>query len=101
MLGGRIGYILFYDLSTYLADPLQLFKLWEGGMSFQAGLLGVVAAAWWWSRKHWQHLFDFADFIASLVPPGLVFWRLVTYINGHLWGRFTGCGRGVGFPNAP
>src|SRR3546814_1086355 len=55
MLGGRIGYILFYDLSTYLADPLQVFKIWEGGMSFHGGLLGVVAAAWWWSRKHRQH----------------------------------------------
>src|SRR3546814_16789867 len=101
MLGGRIGYILFYDLSTYLADPLQVFKIWEGGMSFHGGLLGVVAAAWWWSRKHRQHFFDVADFIAPLVPPGLGFGRLGNYINGELWGKFTGGGWGVVFPQEP
>src|SRR3546814_13170586 len=102
MLGGRIGYILFYDLSTYLADPLQVFKIWEGGMSFHGGLLGVVAAAWWWSRKHRQHFFDVADFIAPLVPPELGFGRLGNYIHGELCGKFTGeivrapCREGVG-----
>src|SRR5690606_18348081 len=55
MLGGRIGYILFYDLSTYLADPLQVFKIWQGGMSFHGGLLGVVVAAWLWARRHRLH----------------------------------------------
>ena len=90
MLGGRIGYILFYDLSTYIADPLQVFKIWEGGMSFHGGLLGVVAAAWWWSRRHGLHFFDVADFIAPLVPPGLGFGRLGNYINGELWGKYTG-----------
>ena len=101
MLGGRIGYILFYDLSTYLADPLQVFKIWEGGMSFHGGLLGVVAAAWWWSRKQRLHFFDVADFIAPLVPPGLGFGRLGNYINGELWGKFTESGWGVVFPQAP
>src|SRR3546814_1305432 len=100
MLGGRIGYILFYDLSTYLADPLQVFKIWEGGMSFHGGLLGVVAAAWWWSRKHRQLFFDVADFIAPLVQPGLGFGRLGNYINGELWGKFTGGGWGGVFPPA-
>src|SRR3546814_9301021 len=70
-------------------------------MSFRGGLLGVVAAAWWWSRKHRQHFFDVADFLAPLVPPGLGFGRLGNYINGELWGKFTGGGWGVVFPQAP
>ena len=101
VLGGRIGYILFYDLPTYLAHPLQVFKIWEGGMSFHGGLLGVMVAAWWWSRRHKLHFFDVADFIAPLVPPGLGLGRLGNYINGELWGKFTEGGWGVVFPQAP
>lgn len=101
MLGGRIGYILFYDLSTYLADPLQVFKIWQGGMSFHGGLLGVVVAAGLWARKHRLHFFDVIDFIAPLVPPGLGFGRIGNYINGELWGKFTEAGWGVVFPQAP
>ncbi|HVI60345.1 MAG TPA: prolipoprotein diacylglyceryl transferase [Luteimonas sp.] len=101
VLGGRIGYILFYDLQTYLAHPLQVFKIWEGGMSFHGGLLGVVSAAWLWSRRHALNFFDVADFIAPLVPPGLGLGRLGNYINGELWGKFTEQGWGVVFPQAP
>ena len=64
VLGGRIGYILFYDLKAYIADPLQVLQIWKGGMSFHGGLLGVVAATWWWSRKQRLQLFDVVDFIA-------------------------------------
>src|SRR3546814_3626199 len=70
-------------------------------MGFPGGLLVVVAAALWWSLKHRQHFFDVADFIAPLVPPGLGFGRLGNYINGELWGKFTGGGWGVVFPQAP
>jgi phosphatidylglycerol---prolipoprotein diacylglyceryl transferase len=101
VLGGRIGYILFYDLHTYIEHPLQVFKIWEGGMSFHGGLLGVMAAAWLWARRHKLHFFDVADFIAPLVPPGLGFGRLGNYINGELWGKFTDGGWGVVFPQAP
>ncbi|WP_027080711.1 prolipoprotein diacylglyceryl transferase [Luteimonas mephitis] len=101
VLGGRIGYILFYDLSTYLAHPLQVFKIWEGGMSFHGGLLGVMVAAWLWARKQKLHFFDVADFVAPLVPPGLGLGRLGNYINGELWGKFTEGGWGVVFPQAP
>lgn len=101
MLGGRLGYILFYDLETYLADPGQVFRIWEGGMSFHGGLLGVIAAAWYWSFKQRLHLFDTMDFIAPLVPPGLGFGRLGNYINGELWGKPTEAGWGVVFPSAP
>jgi phosphatidylglycerol---prolipoprotein diacylglyceryl transferase len=101
VLGGRLGYILFYDLPAYLAEPLQVFKIWQGGMSFHGGLLGVVAAAWWWSRQHKLHLFDTVDFLAPLVPPGLGFGRLGNFINGELWGKPTEAGWGVVFPSAP
>lgn len=100
ILGGRLGYILFYDLSAYLADPLQVFEIWNGGMSFHGGLLGVCAAAWWWARKHRLHFMDVADFVAPLVPPGLGFGRLGNFINGELWGKYTGGDWGVVFPHA-
>lgn len=98
VLGGRIGYILFYDLQVYLAEPLKIFKVWEGGMSFHGGLLGVLAAAWWWSRRQKLHFFDTMDFLAPLVPAGLLFGRLANFINGELWGKHTQGGWGVIFP---
>jgi len=101
VLGGRIGYILFYDLHTYIEHPLQVFKIWEGGMSFHGGLLGVMAAVLWWARRHRLHFFDVADFVAPLVPPGLGFGRLGNYINGELWGKSTDGSWGVVFPQAP
>ena len=89
VLGGRIGYILFYDLKTYVADPLQVLQIWKGGMSFNGGLLGVLVAVWWWARKHRLHVFDVVDFVTPLVPPGLGFGRLGNFINGELWGKPT------------
>jgi phosphatidylglycerol:prolipoprotein diacylglycerol transferase len=100
VLGGRLGYILFYDLHTYIEHPLQMLKLWEGGMSFHGGLVGVVAATWWWSRKRGLHVVDTMEFIAPLVPPGLGFGRLGNFINGELWGKPTDAHWGVIFPNA-
>ncbi|HEY0506238.1 MAG TPA: prolipoprotein diacylglyceryl transferase [Lysobacter sp.] len=101
VLGGRIGYVLFYSFGAFLENPLTLLKIWEGGMSFHGGLLGVVAAAWWWSRSHKLHLMDTVDFLAPLVPPGLGFGRLGNYIGGELWGKATDAGWGVLFPRAP
>ena len=104
VLGGRIGYILFYDFGAFLANPLMLFKVWEGGMSFHGGLLGVLAAAMWWSRRHRLHFFDTMDFVAPLVPAGLGFGRLGNYIGGELWGKQTQGtafdGWGVVFPRS-
>ncbi len=100
VLGGRVGYMLFYATSELLANPLSLFKVWEGGMSFHGGLLGVVVAMAWWSRKHALHVFDTVDFVAPLVPPGLFFGRLGNFINGELWGKPTGHDWGVVFPMA-
>ncbi len=101
VLGGRIGYILFYDLPVYLAHPLNVFKVWEGGMSFHGGLLGVVIAALWWSRRHRLHFFDTVDFLAPLGPPGLFTGRVANFINGELWGKYTGTKWGVIFPSDP
>lgn len=100
VLGGRIGYILFYDLQTYLAHPLQIFEVWKGGMSFHGGLLGVLIAALWWSRKHRLHFFDVVDFVAPLIPLGLGFGRFGNWINGELWGKPTDGSWGVIFPHS-
>ena len=100
VLGGRIGYVLFYAFGDFLANPLMLFKVWEGGMSFHGGLLGVAAAVFWWARKRRLHVFDVIDFVAPLVPPGLGFGRLGNYIGGELWGKYTQAGWGVIFPRA-
>ena len=101
VLGGRIGYVLFYGFGDLLKDPLMLLRVWEGGMSFHGGLLGVAAAGWWWSRKQRLHFFDVADFIVPLVPAGLGLGRVGNYIGGELWGKLTGADWGVVFPRAP
>ncbi len=101
VLGGRLGYILFYDLATYVQHPLQVFKVWQGGMSFHGGLLGVMFAAWLWSRKQKLHYFDTLDFVAPLVPLGLGFGRIGNYIGAELWGKPTEAGWGVVFPTDP
>lgn len=100
VLGGRIGYVLFYAFRDLLADPLMLFRIWEGGMSFHGGLLGVVVAVSLWARRQRLHVFDVVDFITPLVPPGLGFGRLGNYIGGELWGKYTQAGWGVIFPRA-
>src|SRR3546814_765439 len=89
VLGGRIGYVLFYSFGELLDDPLMLFRIWEGGMSFHGGLLGVMAATLWWAHKHRLHFFDVAAFIAPLVPPGWGFGRHGNSIGADLWGKFT------------
>ncbi|HLS83481.1 MAG TPA: prolipoprotein diacylglyceryl transferase [Arenimonas sp.] len=100
VLGGRLGYVLFYGLDAALADPLSVLRINEGGMSFHGGLLGVLAAAAWWTRKYRLHAFDTIDFLAPLVPAGLGFGRLGNYIGGELWGKPTGGTWGVVFPDA-
>lgn len=101
VLGGRIGYMLFYALGDFLHNPLVLFKVWEGGMSFHGGLVGVLVAVAWWTRRHGQHFFDVVDFVAPLVPLGLGLGRVGNFVGGELWGKFTGAGWGVIFPRAP
>ncbi len=89
VLGGRLGYILFYGLPQYVHEPMQVFKVWQGGMSFHGGLLGVLAAMWLYGRSRGRSFFDLTDYIAPLVPPGLGAGRIGNFINGELWGKPT------------
>lgn len=100
ILGARLGYVLFYNLPVYLEQPLDIFKVWEGGMSFHGGLLGVLTALWIYSRKKRMHFFALVDFIAPLVPTGLFFGRIGNFINGELWGNVTDVPWGMIFPSA-
>lgn len=100
ILGGRIGYVLFYQTASFLDNPLYLFRIWEGGMSFHGGLLGVIAAMFWFGRKTKRPFFAVADFVAPLVPVGLGAGRFANFINGELWGRVTDSPWGMVFPNA-
>lgn len=102
--GGRLGYVLFYKPSYYLAHPLEIFYLWEGGMAFHGGLIGVLIVFLLFARKRGVSFFTVSDFIAPLIPLGLAAGRLGNFINGELWGRpstvpwamvFPGSGDGV------
>ena len=102
IIGGRLGYVLFYKFSTYIDHPLDIFKVWEGGMSFHGGFLGVLAAMWLFSRKHKISFLKTMDFVAPLVPLGLASGRIGNFINGELWGRITDPAHfwAMGFPQA-
>ncbi len=95
--GGRLGYVLFYKPAYYLSHPLEVFAIWQGGMSFHGGFLGVLLAMAWFSRKTSRHWLAVMDFVAPLVPLGLAAGRLGNFINGELWGRTTDVGWGMVF----
>lgn len=92
ILGGRLGYVLFYKPAEYLAYPLGIFKVWEGGMSFHGGLLGVLVAMLWYARKTHRSFWQVTDFIAPLIPLGLACGRWGNFVNGELWGRVSSAG---------
>lgn len=96
--GGRLGYALFYGLDRLLSDPLWLFRVWDGGMSFHGGLIGVLIAALLFARKHRLAFFRLTDFVAPLVPIGLGAGRIGNFINHELPGRVTGLPWGMPFP---
>ena len=98
VLGGRLGYVLFYEPATYLANPLEALKIWNGGMSFHGGLLGVVFCFWLHARKTGRSFWNVSDFIAPLVPIGLGAGRMGNFINAELWGRTTSVPWAMVFP---
>jgi len=100
VVGGRAGYVLFYNFDRFLDDPLWLFYVWEGGMSFHGGLLGVIVALALYARKLDIRFFAMMDFVAPLVPIGLGAGRLGNFIGGELWGRVSDVPWAMVFPNA-
>jgi phosphatidylglycerol:prolipoprotein diacylglycerol transferase len=98
IVGGRLGYMLFYGFDQILANPLNLFKVWQGGMAFHGGLLGVLIAMWLFARRHGRRFFEVTDFIAPLVPAGLLAGRIGNFINAELWGHATTVPWGVQVP---
>jgi phosphatidylglycerol:prolipoprotein diacylglycerol transferase len=100
VIGGRLGYILFYNLPVFLHDPLMIFRVWEGGMAFHGGMLGAFAGMWLFARRNGSSFFEVSDFIAPYVPIGLFAGRLGNFINGELWGKPTDLPWGMVFPGA-
>jgi phosphatidylglycerol:prolipoprotein diacylglycerol transferase len=101
VVGGRLGYVLLYGFEHLLADPLWLFRIWEGGMAFHGGLLGVLVALWWFARSRDTPLGAIFDFVAPIVPLGLGFGRIGNFIGQELWGRATELPWGMVFPRDP
>lgn len=99
ILGGRIGYVLFYKFSEFIGDPVMLFKIWEGGMSFHGGMLGVFVAMWFFGKKQQCSVLQLTDIIAPLAPIGLGAGRIGNFINSELWGRTTDVPWAMVFPN--
>jgi len=100
ILGGRIGYMLFYDFSNFLAKPWIIFMVWQGGMSFHGGFLGVLLAFYLFAKKTGKNFFDISDFAAPLIPIGLGAGRIGNFINGELWGRISHVPWAMIFPRA-
>lgn len=98
IVGGRLGYALFYDLPNYIEHPANILKIWQGGMSFHGGLLGVLAAFFYFSVKTGKSFFTISDFVAPMVPIGLFFGRLGNFINGELWGKVSDVSWAMVFP---
>lgn len=97
IVGGRLGYMLFYSLPTLIDNPLSLLKVWQGGMSFHGGLLGVVVSMCWFGKRFNKSFFEVADFTAPLVPLGIAAGRIGNFINSELWGKVTSLPWGMVF----
>ncbi|MGO4622775.1 prolipoprotein diacylglyceryl transferase [Ensifer sp. 2YAB10] len=98
VLGGRIGYILFYDLGSVLANPIRALEIWNGGMSFHGGFLGTTLAMIIFARRNGIVLWSLFDIVAAVVPIGLFFGRIANFINGELWGRLSSMPWAIVFP---
>ncbi len=98
ILGGRLGYVLFYQAGFYMSNPLQILKLWEGGMSFHGGAIGVIIAAFYYTTRHNIPRVSTGDMVCLGLAPGLFLGRVANFINAELWGRATDMPWGVAFP---
>ncbi len=100
ILGGRLGYVLFYRPAYYFENPLEILQLWDGGMSFHGGVIGVSLGIMWMARQHKLDWLRIHDYVACCIPFGLFLGRLANFVNAELWGRQTGLPWGIVFPNA-
>lgn len=98
IIGGRLAYVIFYNLPYFIEDPVAIIRLWDGGMSFHGGVIGVGVAILWFCHKHKLAWLRVADYVACVVPIGLGLGRLANFVNGELWGRVTELPIGVIFP---
>ena len=99
LLGGRLGYFLLYQPGALWADPLAIFRVWEGGMASHGGFIGVLGAIWWWARRHQIPMLQVSDLIVTTAPVGLLFGRIANFINGELVGKLTTVPWAVIFPD--
>ncbi|WP_045211443.1 prolipoprotein diacylglyceryl transferase [Desulfonatronovibrio magnus] len=99
IIGARVGYVLFYDFFSFISRPWELVMIWQGGMSFHGGLVGVLVCLWLYARKTNRSFFTVSDFVSPLAPLGLMFGRLGNFINSELWGRPTDMPWGMVFPD--
>ena len=100
VLGGRFGYMIFYQSAYYMSNPMSAFRVWEGGMSFHGGLLGVLIAGYWFGKRRGITFLDLSDLITPIVPLGLFLGRIGNFINGELWGRVSDVPWAMVFPGA-
>jgi len=100
ILGGRIGYVLFYDFASVAAEPIRLIQIWNGGMSFHGGLAGTIVAMILFARRNGIAVWSLFDVVATVVPFGLLFGRIANFVNGELWGRLSDATWAVVFPEA-
>ncbi len=100
LVGGRVGYFLFYQPETLIHEPLALFRVWDGGMASHGGFLGVIVAVWWFARSRRLEFLWVADLVVTTAPAGLLFGRIANFINGELWGKVTDVSWAVIFPHS-
>tara|TARA_B100001057_G_scaffold267901_1_gene268003 strand:- start:1935 stop:2714 length:780 start_codon:yes stop_codon:yes gene_type:complete len=99
IIGGRLGYVVFYNLDYYLNNLIDIFKIWQGGMSFHGGLIGIILISFWFAKKNNQNFYEYLDIVAIVAPIGIFFGRIANFINSELYGIETNVPWAVKFVN--